>query len=63
MVVAVDLIGAVPLFERLDASIRGQIEAISELVTAEEGDVLSHQGAMPECLHILLPQLRCPTST
>jgi CRP/FNR family transcriptional activator FtrB len=50
----VDLIGAVPLFERLDPPLRKQIEAAGELVTAEADEVLSQQGAMPECLHILL---------
>ena len=51
---AVDLIGTVPLFERLDAPLRERIEAITEVVTAEADQVLSHQGAMPEFLHILL---------
>jgi CRP/FNR family transcriptional activator FtrB len=54
MEAVIGLVGSVPLFERLDASLRGQIEAISELVTASEGVIVSHQGAMPELLHILL---------
>jgi CRP/FNR family transcriptional regulator, transcriptional activator FtrB len=54
MGVTVDLVGAVPLFERLDPSLRDQIEAISEVVTAEADAVLSHQGAMPELFHVLL---------
>jgi CRP/FNR family transcriptional regulator, transcriptional activator FtrB len=54
MQTAVDLIGAVPLFERLDASLRERIDAITEQVTAEPDQTLSEQGAMPECLHVLL---------
>ena len=54
METAVDLIGTVPLFERLDASLHERIEAITDLVTAGPDEVLSHQGAMPECLHVLL---------
>ena len=51
---AADLIGTVPLFERLDASLRTRIEAITELMAAEPGQVLLHQGALPEFLYILL---------
>ena len=51
---AVDLIGTVPLFERLDASLRARIEAITDVVSAEAGQVLLEQGAMPELLYILL---------
>lgn len=54
MATAVDLIGTVPLFERLDASLRGRIEAITKVVSAEAEQVLSHQGAMPEFLYVLL---------
>ena len=43
-----------PLFERLDASLLERIDAITEAVTAEPDQVLSQQGAMPECLHVLL---------
>jgi CRP/FNR family transcriptional activator FtrB len=50
----VDLIGTVPLFERLDAASRKRIDAITEVVTAEPDEVLSQQGAMPKCLHVLL---------
>jgi len=50
----VDLIGTVPLFEHLDASLRERIEVITQVVTAEPDEVLSLQGAMPECLHVLL---------
>jgi CRP/FNR family transcriptional activator FtrB len=42
------------LFEPLDASLHERIEAITDLVTAGPDEVLSHQGAMPECLHVLL---------
>ncbi len=59
----VDLIETVPLFERLNMPLRTQIEAISELVTAEEGEVLSVQGALPEYLHILLEGQVALTST
>jgi CRP/FNR family transcriptional activator FtrB len=38
----------------LDPQLRKRIEAISELVTAEQGAVLTHQGAIPGFLHILL---------
>src|SRR5689334_7382014 len=51
---AVDVIGSVPLFEGLDASLRARLEAITEVVTAEADQVLSHQGAMPEHLYVLL---------
>jgi CRP/FNR family transcriptional activator FtrB len=51
---AVDMIAAVPLFEPLDVSLRGQIEAITDEVWIEGEQVLSQQGAMPEHLHILL---------
>ena len=54
MQTAVDLIGAVPLFERLSASLLERIDAITEQVTAGPDHVLSQQGAMPECLHVLL---------
>ena len=54
MATAVDLIGTVPLFERLDASLRERIEAIAEVVSAKADQVLSHQGAMPEFLYVLL---------
>jgi CRP/FNR family transcriptional regulator, transcriptional activator FtrB len=63
MGVTVDLIGTVPLFERLDLPLRGRIEAISELVTAEQDDVLSLQGAMPDFLHVLLEGQVALTST
>jgi CRP/FNR family transcriptional activator FtrB len=48
------LTSSVPLFEPLEASVRTRIEAITEVVTAEAGDVLAHQGAIPEFLHVLL---------
>ncbi len=51
---AVDLIGTVPLFEALAPSIQKRIEAIACVASADPGRVLSHQGAMPEVLHILL---------
>jgi CRP/FNR family transcriptional activator FtrB len=51
---AVDLIGTVPLFERLEASLRERIETITEVVSAAADQVLSHQGAMPEFLFVLL---------
>jgi CRP/FNR family transcriptional activator FtrB len=49
-----NLIGTVPLFERLDAPLHAQIEAISRGVSAEANLALLHQGAMPDCLYILL---------
>jgi CRP/FNR family transcriptional activator FtrB len=63
MDLAVDLIGSVPLFERLSLPLRRQIEAISAPMTAAEGDILSHQGSMPEFLHILLEGQVALTST
>src|SRR5215472_16299911 len=54
MQTTVDLIGAIPLFERLDADLRTRLQAIATLVTAEPDQVLSHQGAMPAALHVLL---------
>jgi CRP/FNR family transcriptional activator FtrB len=54
MATAVDLIGGVPLFERLDAPLRAQIEAITRVVTTGPDEVLSRQGALPECLYVLL---------
>jgi CRP/FNR family transcriptional activator FtrB len=63
MEAAVDLIGTVPLFERLDLSLRNEVQAISELVTAETDDVLSLQGTMPKYLHILLEGQVALTST
>ena len=54
MAAAADLTMAVPLFEGLDASLRGWISAITEVVAAEPGQVLSQQGVLPECLHVLL---------
>ena len=63
MEAAVDLVGAVPLFERLDAPLRERIDAISEPVTADADAVLSRQGAIPEFLHILLEGQVALTST
>jgi CRP/FNR family transcriptional activator FtrB len=54
METAVDLIGSVPLFESLDVSLRTRLEAVTDVVTAKPDEVLSHQGAMPACLHVLL---------
>jgi CRP/FNR family transcriptional activator FtrB len=54
MEAGVDRVGTIPLFGRLDPPLRKRIEAISQLVTAEQGEVLSQQGAIPEFLHVLL---------
>ena len=54
MQTAVDLIGAVPLFERLDADLRARLDAITTVITVAPDAVLSQQGAMPEALHVLL---------
>jgi CRP/FNR family transcriptional regulator, transcriptional activator FtrB len=51
---AVDLIGTVPLFDRLDAPLRARIEAITDVATADAGQVLSQQGTMAEYLYVLL---------
>ena len=48
------MIGAIPLFEQLDAGLQQEIEAVTRLVSAEPDQVLSHQGAMPNVLHVLL---------
>jgi len=49
-----NLVATVPLFERLDASLHAQIEAISRRVTAEANVAMLHQGTLPDCLYILL---------
>jgi CRP/FNR family transcriptional regulator, transcriptional activator FtrB len=54
MEAGVDLVASVPLFERLEQPLLKRIDNIAELVTAEQGEALSHQGAMPGFLHILL---------
>jgi CRP/FNR family transcriptional activator FtrB len=54
MQTAVDLIRMAPLFEPLAPAIQQRIEAITRVVSAGPDRVLSHQGAMPEALHILL---------
>ena len=46
MELAADLIGTVPLFERLDASLRTRIEAITELMAAEPGQVPVASGRL-----------------
>jgi CRP/FNR family transcriptional regulator, transcriptional activator FtrB len=63
MELAVNLIEAVPLFERLEESLREQIDTISEVVTADADAVLSRQNAMPEFLHVLLEGQVALTST
>ena len=54
MQTTVDLIGAVPLFERLDTDLRARLDAITTVITVAPDQVLSQQGAMPEALHVLL---------
>src|SRR5579863_4994864 len=54
METVIDLVGTVPLFERLEPSLREQIEAVTEVLAVGPNHVLSHQGAMPEFLHVLL---------
>jgi CRP/FNR family transcriptional activator FtrB len=54
MQTTVDLIGTVPLFEALGPDILQRIEASARVVAATPGEVLSHQGGVPEVLHILL---------
>ena len=54
MQTTVDLIGAVPLFERLDTDLRARLDAITTVVSVAPDAVLSQQGAMPEALHVLL---------
>ena len=54
MATTVDLIGTVPLFERLDASLRKRIEAITDVLSVEAGQLLSQQGALPKFLYVLL---------
>jgi CRP/FNR family transcriptional activator FtrB len=58
-----DFVGTVPLFERLDATLLERIDAISEPVAVDGDAVLSHQGAMPDFLHILLEGQVALTST
>ena len=54
MQTTVDLIGTVPLFERLDTDLRARLDAITTVVSVAPDAVLSQQGAMPEALHVLL---------
>ncbi len=54
MQTAGDLIRMAPIFEPLAPTIQQRIEAITRVVSSGPGRVLSHQGAMPEVLHILL---------
>src|SRR5882757_750499 len=54
MYTTVDLLGTVPLFERLDTDLRAHLYAITTVITVVPDAVLSQQGAMPEALHILL---------
>jgi CRP/FNR family transcriptional activator FtrB len=54
MQTTVDLIGAVPLFERLDTDLRARLDAITTVITVLPDAVLSQQGAMPEALLVLL---------
>jgi CRP/FNR family transcriptional regulator, transcriptional activator FtrB len=54
MQTTVDLIGAVPLFERLDTDLRAHLYAITTVITVAPDAVLAQQGAMPEALHVLL---------
>jgi len=51
---AVDLIGSVPLFEGLDPSLRGRIEAVAEVASVDADQVLVHQGNVPQHLYVLL---------
>src|SRR5271166_1042000 len=60
---AVDLIGTVPLFEQIDVPLRARIEAITDLVSAEAGQVLLHQGSIPEFLYVLLDGQAALSST
>lgn len=54
MEAALDLLGTVPLFERLDARVHTRLDAITELLTAEADEELARQGEMPQYLHVLL---------
>lgn len=54
MEAASDLIGTVPLFGRLDTSLRARIAAIAEVVSAAAGEVLAAQGDTPEFLYVIL---------
>jgi CRP/FNR family transcriptional activator FtrB len=54
MQTTVDLIGAVPLFERLDTELRARLDAFTTVTTVAPDAVLSRQGDMPQTLHVLL---------
>ena len=54
METVIDLVGTVPLFERLEPSLREQIEAVTEVLAVGPNHVLSQQGTMPEFLHVVL---------
>jgi CRP/FNR family transcriptional activator FtrB len=54
MAPAVDLIGTVPLFEGLEASLQERIEALTEVMSVDADQVLVHQGDVPQHLYVLL---------
>jgi|ERR1700761_357151 CRP/FNR family transcriptional regulator, transcriptional activator FtrB len=47
-------ISMVPLFDRLEPALQRRIEAVTDTVTVGPGHLLSHQGEMPQFLHVLL---------
>lgn len=51
---AFDVLGTIPLFERLQPSLRQRIEAISETIEVGAEHVLSQQGGLATHLHVLL---------
>ncbi len=48
------MLRTVPTFERMPERILSEIEAISDLMTAEHGQELCRQGAMPTALYFVL---------
>jgi len=50
----VETLRAVPMFERLEAALLAQLDAISEVIAAEPQAELCRQGETPAVLHFLL---------
>ena len=63
MQTTVDLIGAVPLFERLDTELRARLDAFTTVITVAPDGVLSRQGDMPQTMQEQLDGQVALTST
>ncbi len=54
---------AVPAFQRLEDDVLDQLDRISQVVNAHQGELLCRQGAMPNLLYIVLAGLVALSST